>query len=384
MQIGGGVFFKIDVLVVGARGIPNVEGGAEKHAEMTFPKLQERGLSITLLGIRGFMQSGAYKGVRLRALPSFKLAQTDKIIYHFLCVFYATFARPRIVHLQGLNAALFLIFYKLTGLKVVLRYGSADHLHKKWGLLGRLAFKVCEAQVRFADHVIAVSQTYKQVLEDRYGLTNITVIPNGIDPVVVTKESEDFWTSLALGETPIVLSVGRLTVDKDFETLVRAAAQMEERPLQVVVAGGASEEKYAKRLFALNSERVHFLGRVERPLLASLYKYCAIYACTSHFEGQSNAVLEAVSFGCPVVASNISANRELELNEASYFPVGDAGALGAKLLAALENPSDFTPNRQNFPDWDMVAERTQDVYFDVRPTLRNDKRISQHSFDQAN
>lgn len=129
-----------DILVIGARGIPDAEGGAEKHAEKTFPYFVKRGCSVTLLGVKPYIRSREYKGVKLVAIPTLRVANTDKVVYHFLAFLYAAFTRPRVVHLQGLNSALLLIFYKIVGLRVVLRYGSTDHLHANGARLESSAF----------------------------------------------------------------------------------------------------------------------------------------------------------------------------------------------------------------------------------------------------
>lgn len=358
-----------DIIVIGARGIPGAEGGAEKHAEMVFPRLVEKGYAVTLLGIREFIKQEEYCGVRLVGMPTIKIAGTDKLIYHFICFCYAVFARPRMVHLQGLNSALFLILYKAFGLKVVLRYGSADHQYAKWGRLGRLGFRLCERQIGYADHVIAVSRKYKEVLVQRYGLTNVTVVPNGIDPVHVSQDAQTFWEGLHLADAPYVLAVGRLTVDKDYDTLVRAVSAIRDRPVRLVVAGGADEKDYARRLFALGSDRIRFLGRIDRHLLSALYRHCAVYVNCSHHEGLSNAILEAISYGRPIVASAIPANREMPLKDICYFPAGDAAALQARLEQALDAPAAFIAGRQDFSDWDDIAAQTADIYRKLVPGL---------------
>lgn len=259
--------------------------------------------------------------------------------------------------------------YKIFGLKIVLRYGSADHEYAKWGWLGRLGFRLCERQIKYADHVIAVSRKYKEVLAQRYGLTNVTVVPNGIDPVHVTQDAKDFWDSLQLADAPYVLAVGRLTVDKDYDTLVRAVSAISDRPVRLVVAGGADEKDYAQRLFALRSDRIRFLGRIDRHLLSALYQRCAVYVNCSHHEGLSNAILEAISYARPIVASAIPANREMPLKDICYFAAGDAAALQAKLEQALDTPGAFVVEREEFSEWDDIAAQTADIYRKLVPDL---------------
>ena len=271
-----------DILVIGARGIPDAEGGAEKHAEKTFTYFAKQGCSVTLLGVKPYIRTNQYEGIKLVAIPTLRIANTDKVVYHVLAFLYAAFTRPKLVHLQGLNSALLLVFYKMSGLKVVLRYASTDHLHSKWGWFGRLSFRLCDMQVQFADRVITVSDTYKQQLKERYNLKNVQVVPNGMDTPAVCDKARRFWSTLDVEKGRYVLAVGRLTVDKDYDTLVQAMEKLKSTNVKLVVAGGASEAEYAERLFGLNSDKIKFIGRVDRHLLSALYENCGVFVNSSH------------------------------------------------------------------------------------------------------
>jgi len=198
----------IDIMVIGARGIPDVEGGAEKHAESLFPILVEKGYAVELVAMRRFVKAGSYKGVKLKVLPTLRFGNTDKLVYQFLALLYAVVKRPRIVHLQGLNSALFLFLYKLCGLKAVVRYGSTDYAYSKWGRIGQLGFRLCELQLRLADCVIAVSEKYKKDLEERCGVKRIHVVGNGVDALAASSEAAEFWSTLGLEKKRYVLAVG--------------------------------------------------------------------------------------------------------------------------------------------------------------------------------
>lgn len=358
-----------DILVIGARGIPDAEGGAEKHAEKTFPYFVKRGCSVTLLGVKPYIRSREYKGVKLVAIPTLRVANTDKVVYHFLAFLYAAFTRPRVVHLQGLNSALLLIFYKIVGLRVVLRYGSTDHLHAKWGPLGKLSFRLCDMQVRFADRVITVSEVYKRQLEERYKLRNVDVVPNGVDDPKVCDEARQFWSSLGVKKERYVLAVGRLTVDKDYDTLVQAMAKLKHTDIKLVVAGGPSEADYANRLFAQNSERIKFIGRVDRRLLTGLYENCGAFVNSSRHEGLSNAILEAISFRRPLIVSDITANKEMNLPSNCYFATGCSDSLAKRIDSAFERHESFVARNNQFCDWREVFERTRQIYMRVLPNI---------------
>lgn len=201
------------VFVVGARGIPDVEGGAEKNAERLFPRIAARGWRIILAGLDSKIKSSHYRGAELWAAPTVRVLGTDKLLYYIMAFFYAVRIRPDIVHLQGLGAALFLWAYKLLGCKIIVRYGSADYLLTKWGAIGRAGFRLAEYQLRFADAVVAVTPALAARLRSKGTEQNVHIIANALD------DPEDFCSKKTEGislliEGPYMLAVGRVTHQK--------------------------------------------------------------------------------------------------------------------------------------------------------------------------
>ena len=363
-----------DFLVIGARGIPGVEGGAEKHAEYVFSRFAANGYDVTLLGTRQSIRCSEYRGVKLVGIPTIYFANTEKFVYHFFCFVYALFNRPKLVHLQGLNSGIFLFLYRLFGMKVVMRYGSADYEHSKWGFIGRIGFRLCEWQINLADHVIVVSQKYRRELSSRYGLKAISVIPNGVDDAGITDAARTYWNELGLEGKRYLLSVGRLTVDKGYADTIKALERLGNSNVELVIVGGPDGTNFHEHLWAMGGRNTRFLGRLDRQLLSLLYMHCSAYVSASAHEGLSNSILEAISFGSPLIVSDIPANREMSLNEVCYFRQGDAEALAEKISAALASSGNFIVDRRGFVGWDEVFEMTERVYQSLLPTLRSQNR----------
>ena len=191
------------VLVIGARGIPHVEGGAEKNAEMLFPLLVKSNMEVTLMGLPEFINDGSYRGVNLLKAPHFRFLNTDKIGYYLFALRTVIQTRPHIVHLQGLGSAIFLVAYRLLGSKVVVRYGSADYVLEKWGIIGKIGFLISEFQLRFAHAVISVTPALTDRLRSRGIVGNVYTIPNALD---FTKELTNDSRKANL-----IVAVGRVT-----------------------------------------------------------------------------------------------------------------------------------------------------------------------------
>lgn len=351
------------ILVIGARGIPGVEGGAEKNAENLFPALTAEH-EVRMLCLAEFCDNDVYRGIRIDRISTLRLFGTDKALYYLASMWWVARWRPDILHCQGLNAAFLLWFYRLAARRVVVRYGSADYVNAKWSLVGRLGFRWCEWQLRWADAVIAVTVSLRERLL-RAGVTErVVVIPNALDEV---HEADDpaVLQRFALRPGRFALAVGRITWQKDFETLVTAfeAARARASALdRLVVVGGDDGSGYLERLQALAGPEVVFTGRLPRAEVGGLFAACRLYVNSSRHEGLSNAILEAISHGSPLLVSDIAENRDLPLAPAQFFPVGDADALAGKLLEADADPRAFVADRAAFARWPAIVAATRRLY----------------------
>jgi glycosyltransferase involved in cell wall biosynthesis len=352
------------IFVVGARGVPDVEGGAEKNAEMSFPLVAASGdYRVTLVGLKGLITSDEFKGVKLLKAPQSRFMKTDKLLYYIAAIFMAARRRPRIVHFQGLGSALFLWAYKFMGAKTVVRYGSADYLVAKWGAFGKLGFLVSEYQLRFADAVIAVTPALAERLRRRGISKNVHVIANAIGGL---PEGD----AASAPSQPYILTVGRVTAQKNVANLLRGYdlyARGTEKAPNLVVAGGLEEREYVAGLQPLLTERTLLAGKFARSAMGPLYRQCSAFVNASLHEGSSNAVLEAISAGCPILLSDIPENLDFGLADHHYFDPADPRSIADALARAMRDPQLFIVDPRQFLTWDQVAERMLDIYRRVAP-----------------
>ena len=351
------------VMVVGARGIPDVEGGAEKNAEMLFPRIAAAGYRVVLFGLDGVLKGGSYRGVELRRAPNRRVLKTDKLFYYASAIFAARKIKPDIVHLQGLGASLFLWAYKMLGARVVVRYGSADYIVAKWGRIGRLGFRLAEYQTRYADAVIAVAPALARRLSERGIRDNVHVIANAVDEALPIEDA--IPTEDHASYRPFILFVGRVTAQKNVHNVIAGFHLFAERTgtaYTLLVAGGLEDTPYVDGLQSQLNERVVLLGRCNRARLEGLYRDCAVFVNGSMHEGSSNAVLEAIGRGCPVVLSEIAENRDFGLMDDAYFDPASPEAIADALAAAAAAPDRFRVDRDRFMTWSTVTEKTLTIY----------------------
>ncbi len=156
--------------------------------------------------------------------------------------------------------------------------------------------------------IVAVSDAVKQhaIKHDHMPARLLHVIHNGIDPAGFPFHPPRATTP---GQSPQLVSVGRLIPSKGIDVLIRAMAECPTHRLEIV--GDGPQKGALKRLAASLglARRIRFVGRHAdvRPFLHQ----ADCFIQPSRHEGFGIAVLEAMSTGLPVIASNVDGLKEV-------------------------------------------------------------------------
>jgi len=194
------------------------------------------------------------------------------------------------------------------------------------------------------DAVIAVSEAVRRVLvADGMPQSGITVIPDGIDPDEVRGAAArplDIRGRLGLSaSTPLAVNVAALVDHKDQRTLVRAAehARAARPDLHWIIAGEGERRRTLERDIAEQGigDRVHLVGYV--PEADALIREATVVVMSSKEEGMGSVILDALALEKPVVATAAGGIPEV-LPAECLVPVGDASALGDKVVGVITRP----------------------------------------------
>jgi glycosyltransferase involved in cell wall biosynthesis len=189
----------------------------------------------------------------------------------------------------------------------------------------------------------------------------ITVIPNGVE---LPQRKNN-------GQGKFIFAICRFVPEKGLDDLLEALhiARKSDFHLQCIIAGKPDHHsKYSQDLVKKAKELgVELPGFVQGEAKEKLFLECGLFVIPSHHEGLPFTLLEAMSYGCHILASDIPAHIEVGLPEECYFPCGNV-----KRLADCLNPDsqDFRTGRiANYDDilkekynWDKIAEDTTRVY----------------------
>jgi len=283
----------------------------------------------------------------------------------------------------GLNA---LFIRKLLGIPVVnhapfpsmYRLKSERGL-KKWAYLFPLGLLEYPA-LRFADKIIILSEIFRNVIQELCPMdTNkIVTIPNGVD---IPEQNPDIDCAnirnrYGIGvNTALYLYVGWVTKKKGVVDLLKAYRMVKNSDKKLIVVG-AIDKELAGVEEKDNYEDALFTGYVSEREKEEFFRCADIFVFPSHSEGQPFTVLEAMSYGLPVIATRkdgmvdqvddgktgflVSASNPRELAEKMGFIAG----LDYKQMGVLSREK----AKREF-GWTDVIDKAIRVFEEVTGTL---------------
>lgn len=221
----------------------------------------------------------------------------------------------------------------------------------------------------FADHVVCVSNSVLSELQrlvPRVRNTSVIYNPVNLNEVDYLKRDRHLHRWFLDNDNTIILTAGRLVHDKDYHSLLKAFALLKKsvKALKLVVLGDGPLRNELELLCAKEciSGSVHFAGFVHNPHAWMLNSH--LFVLSSRLEGFGNVIVEAMSCGIPVVATDCPGGVSEILENGkwgSLVPVSNPTAFCDAMLKALSDP---------VPD---VKSRAQDFSGDI--TLSNYKNL---------
>ncbi|HBE18535.1 MAG TPA: glycosyl transferase [Cyanobacteria bacterium UBA11149] len=165
------------------------------------------------------------------------------------------------------------------------------------------------------------------------------------------------------GSPPVILGVGRLEKQKDFPTLVRAFARVQQkRSARLMILGEGEERDHLEALVQelRIGDCVALPGFVPNP-----YPYMAksaVFVLSSLFEGLPTVLIEAMATGTRLVSTDCKSGPNEILANGKYgslVPVGDSKSLGEAIASTLEKPPESSLLQQRAAEFSLEKAVTQ-------------------------
>lgn len=354
--------------MIGHKVIPGRGGGVEVVVEELSTRLASMGIDVTAYNRRSCCDRSPkyYKGVRLVDIPTLNSKQLNALIYSYLATIRAVIDGADVIHYHALGPAASLWLAKLFNKKVVVTVHGLNYKTPKWRGFGAKYIKLGERLAMCcADEVIVLSHAIQDYFEGEYA-RKCSYIPNGLS-MPDSVEDDSVLDRFGLRGRDFLLCVSRLVPGKGLEMLVEVFRELD-TAAQLVIAGDSEQVEDFKRALkasAEGDERIVFTGMLGKEDLSALYSAARLFVFPSEAEGMPMALLEAMWFDCPCLASDIPENTEVLNGHGWTFHAKDREDLRRALGELIEQ---YPMRRRTRPevsenhDWQKVAYATLHLY----------------------
>jgi glycosyltransferase involved in cell wall biosynthesis len=347
--------------------------GLGGHSAVLFALLEARFMSginhhILFIGIESppvdYVRRCSSLGVSWDYLP--KTSGKNNLSFQFSLFKKILTVKPDILFLHGVAAVPAVVLLKIFRPKgfVLVRETQANDLKTAmdWVLLA--------TAYQMVDRVVHLTNEAAQGTLKRLGFlvrkNKVSIISNGLDT--------DFYSPVSdSAATDEIIHIGmqsRLQPNKDHITLIKAfaliCAHYPDKCFHLHIAGDGSTYSDILDMIHLNniSEVTTLHGILGQIDLCNLLRGLDIYVHCTHGETMSTAIMQALSCGLPVVASNVPGVSNMVTADAGMlYDPGDANDLADKLRVLIECPEERM-------QWKKKARAYALKYFSVSATVR--------------
>lgn len=314
-----------------------------------------------------------YKGVKLVPLSCPRNKFLEAIVHTFKGVVKARMMHPDVLHIHAVGPSLFVPLARLMGMKVIVTNHGPDYMRKKWPLPAKIFLKFCERMgMNYASEVITIAGNIAADIKRKYR-RDCAVIPNGVE-IPVRADTDEYIKKYGLEIKKYIFTLGRLVPEKGFDDLIDAFNRADLDGWKLVIAGGADhEDSYSRNLKekVKDNKNIIMPGFLKGQPLHELFSYAGLFVLPSYYEGLPIVLLEAMSYGLSCIASDIAANKNVELDKERFFKVGDIEEISSKIRDFIRGPwGEDNIQKQIFMigtryNWRTIAGDTLKVYKQV-------------------
>jgi glycogen(starch) synthase len=374
------------VALVPSTYLPSV-GGVQINTHSLAKRLKETGIDVSVVtGKNSLPSSYTVDDIYVQTLPFYLFRGTVKSFFAFImrsivCLVkgFLVFRRikPELVniHFLGANAFYITLLHMIMRFKIVVTlHGTIEAPYKDLARAegyweAKILNWTADRILHQASIIVCISQyLYRKIITRFPDLRNrCKIIPIGL-------EFPNFDQTKG-ARSNFILGAGRLGFEKGFDILIKAFEEASKffPDFNLVLAGDGNERKNLEQMVASSklTDKVLFLGEVERAKVMELLSECKIVVVPSRIEGFGAIILEAMAMGAPIVATSVGGIPELIDDGETAFLVAPENPqeLAVKICFLLVNPdllnyvsAQAKVKLQGKYDWHEIARQYLDVY----------------------
>ena len=347
------------IAYLGTRGLPAQHGGFEYCVEKVSSALVRKGHRVTVYS-KGQSTETQIDGVEIVHFPPSisNNKYIDDLCQNTLSTLHAWLRGYDVYHFFGTDAVLHTILPRLRRSLSVLTVDGAEWGRKSHPLIIRKILRLVWSWSAVFPSVLTVDN--QQVIDSfSHGSGRVIHIPYGIEQYAKEGNSE----------TPYILFVGRLVVEKGVDVLMKAFSSASTDMNLLIVGGVEANPTYAPWVSERRNRRIKLLGPIYGNEYWNLLSKAHVYVHPSRLEGMSTALLNALSCKRCIIATDLPENRAVLGDAALYYPPEDWKGLAeilsdisrdSRIVAEMERRS--AHRLESVPTWEEVASRYEATY----------------------
>ena len=227
--------------------------------------------------------------------------------------------------------------------------------------------KSIQKNINKASHIVTISKSTLNDVKNHLDIQNkeFSVIYNGCS----LQKLENIEPPKSLNKNEFLFTIGTIVNKKNFHVL---PALLQNNKMDLVIAGVTESEVYKNEIINAAEKfgvrnRVIFTGPISENDKQWYYKNCTAFVFPSISEGFGLPVVEAMSFGKPVIISKLTCLPEIGGIEAYYFDNFEPDVMQKNMIEALHDyelnkRSDRIIKKANFFSWENAAKDFIEVY----------------------
>lgn len=311
------------VAIIGTQGVPAQYGGFETLTEHLIGDLHSPDIQYTVFcsGKSYEKKLKQYKNAKLKYIP-LEANGMQSIPYDIISMIKAIKGYD-VILLLGVSGCIFLPFFRLLFRKrLVINIDGLEHRRAKWGKFTRWFLKQSEAMaVKYADIIISDNKGIYDYVKETYAKESV-LIPYGGDHALreVTQDKEnEILQKYQLTAREYDLSICRIEPENNCHLIIGAYLNSLRK---LVFIGNWKNNEYGKNLNESIEEHKNIStvsGVYDLDELYVLRKNCRTYLHGHSAGGTNPSLVEAMFSGRPILAFDVTYNRETTENRSIYF-----------------------------------------------------------------
>ena len=353
------------VAIVGTQGVPANYGGFETLVENIIGENCSEGIEYTIYCSSKDMPTKMreYKGARLKYVP-LRANGVQSIPYDIISMIRCLCGYDCILIL-GVSGCVFLPILKLfCRKKVIVNIDGLEYRRAKWKKWVRKYLKFSEkCAVRFANVVITDNKGIQDYVKEEYGKDTQLIAYGGNHALidVAAEREKEILGSYGLEGKDYYMSVCRIEPENNCHITLEAFAKNNKR---LIFIGNWNRNGYSRKLkeeYKDKYSNITLLDSIyDLDILYTLRKNTKCYIHGHSAGGTNPSLVEAMFFGCPILAYDVIYNRETTRHEADYFSNVD------NLQRLVDSNIDNGPMMKKIADkyytWAQIAKEYEALY----------------------